>query len=202
MKPEENHMKLTTITLLLGALFIGCEDAPKQQEQKPVAKVEKPAPKAEKPAPKPKAKPKPKADPGAKVTVGEDGVAALTIEATDAMQYSANRFEVEAGQKIRLTFKHTGNLPKAAMGHNIIILKAGVELSGFANEAQGAGPTKDYFADGQDDKVIARSKLIGGGETDVIEFTAPEPGEYDYFCSYPGHWSIMKGKMVVVAKAK
>ena len=31
-----------------------------------------------------------------------------------------------------------------------------------------------------------------------LRFMAPtEPGEYPYICSFPGHWTIMKGVMVV-----
>ena len=37
--------------------------------------------------------------------------------------------------------------------------------------------------------------MIGGGETTAVSFstTGIEVGEkYTFFCSYPGHWGIMK----------
>ena len=45
--------------------------------------------------------------------------------------------------------------------------------------------------------VLANTKVVGGGEKDTIEFTAPAPGTYDYICTFPGHYAIMKGKLVV-----
>ena len=39
--------------------------------------------------------------------------------------------------------------------------------------------------------------MIGGGETDVIEFPAPEKGTYEFLCSFPGHYGMMKGKFIV-----
>jgi azurin len=39
--------------------------------------------------------------------------------------------------------------------------------------------------------------MIGGGESTVIEFVAPEAGTYTYICSFPGHYAMMKGKLIV-----
>ena len=46
--------------------------------------------------------------------------------------------------------------------------------------------------------VVAATKLLGPAESDVITFTAPkEPGDYQYLCSFPGHFAMMRGVMVV-----
>jgi len=39
--------------------------------------------------------------------------------------------------------------------------------------------------------------MLGGGETTTIEFTAPGAGIYDYICSFPAHYGLMKGKLIV-----
>jgi azurin len=39
--------------------------------------------------------------------------------------------------------------------------------------------------------------MLGGGETTTIAFTAPAAGTYDYICSFPGHYGMMKGKLIV-----
>ena len=112
------------------------------------------------------------------------------------MMYSKNSFEVKSGQKVKLTFKNIGKLPKVAMGHNIVILENSVDLVKFCNEAV-KFPTNEYFPKGLEKDVIGRTKLLGPGEEDTIYFMAPEPGTYEYVCTFPGHFALMKGKMIV-----
>ena len=199
----KNIILLTTIGLLTA-----CGDsepeAPKKVE-KPV-EVKKEAPKAEapkkvepKPEPKAEAPKTPAADTdAATVTVSADGVAELTIEAKDSMQYNAKKFTVAAGQKVKLTLKHVGTMPKAAMGHNLVILKPGVEAGAFA-AAAAAAFKEEYFPAASADQTIAHTKLIGGGESTSIEFVAPDEGSYTFICTYPGHWGAMRGEMIVTA---
>lgn len=190
-------MKMSYLFALFPLLVAcGDETKSKQPEAKPTAKkeVKKEAPKKEvkKEAPK-KEEPKP-TEAASPVTVNADGVAEVVIGATDAMQYTVKEFTVKAGQKVKLTLKHTGQLPKAAMGHNLVILKPDVTAKSFATAAVTA---KDYFPQDKIDQTIAHTQLIGGGETSTIEFTAPDAGTYEYICSYPNHWAMMLGKMTV-----
>ena len=120
----------------------------------------------------------------------------INIDGTDTMMYSKNSFEVKTGQKVKLTFKNTGKLPKVAMGHNIVILKNSVDLVEFCNEAV-KFPTNEYFPKGREKDVIARTRLLGPGEADTIYFMAPESGTYEFVCTFPGHFALMKGKMIV-----
>src|SRR5215207_7020480 len=45
------------------------------------------------------------------------------ITANDAMKFNLTRFEVAAGQEVKLTLTNMGTMPKVAMGHNLVILK-------------------------------------------------------------------------------
>ena len=45
--------------------------------------------------------------------------------------------------------------------------------------------------------VLAATKLLGPDERDTITFTAPKPGVYQYLCSFPGHFAMMRGTMTV-----
>ena len=120
----------------------------------------------------------------------------VEINGTDTMMYSKTSFEVKSGQKVKLTFNNTGKLPKAAMGHNVVILKKSVNLIEFCTEAI-KFPTEGYFPKSREKDVIGRTKLLGPGEKDEIYFTAPAPGTYEYVCTFPGHFAVMKGKMIV-----
>lgn len=119
----------------------------------------------------------------------------ITIEGNDRMQFDLSEIKVEAGQTVVLTLKHVGKLPKAAMGHNWVLLKQGVDIQTFGAAASKAAGN-EYIPEGTED-VIVHTKLIGGGQETTIEFTAPEAGTYDYICSFPGHYALMKGKLIV-----
>lgn len=119
----------------------------------------------------------------------------VTIEGNDQMRFNKDEIKVKAGQTVKLTLKHVGEMSKEAMGHNWVLLTQGTNINEFGQKAVDA-KDNDYIPEGSD-KVIAHTKLIGGGETTTIEFTAPEKGTYDFICSFPGHYSLMKGKLIV-----
>ena len=120
----------------------------------------------------------------------------VVIEANDNMRYSLKKIVVNGGQKVRITLKHTGIQSKDVMGHNLVILKNGVKMNDFAQKANAAKDT-DYIPAGSEGDIVAHTKMIGGGEETVIEFDAPEAGEYNFFCSFPAHYALMKGKFIV-----
>ena len=48
------------------------------------------------------------------------------------------------------------------------------------------------------EKVMHATKMLKQGETDTLRFHAPkEPGRYPYICSFPGHYLVMRGVMIV-----
>ncbi len=117
----------------------------------------------------------------------------LVVESNDQMQFNVNELKVKAGEPIHLTLKHVGKMAKEVMGHNLVVLKAGSDVTKFAESAINAKDT-DYIPAGGE--VIAHTKLIGGGEETSIDFTLTEAGTYDFICSFPGHVGIMKGKII------
>jgi len=111
----------------------------------------------------------------------------------DTMAYDKTTLEAKPGEKVSLTFHNVATSP--AMQHDWVLVKPG-KVNDVANAALAAGPSKDYIPDSQD--ILAHTKLTKPGETDTIEFTAPSaPGEYPYICTYPGHFALMKGVLVV-----
>lgn len=130
------------------------------------------------------------------VASADNTVLEITIKGGDDMKFDLSTIKAKAGQKVKLTLVHSGKLPKASMGHNFVLLKNGVNETDFAAKALAAKDT-DYFPAGSASDVVAHTKLIGGGESDTIEFTAPARGAYNYICTFPGHSAIMKGKFIV-----
>ena len=123
----------------------------------------------------------------------------ITITGNDTMQFDVKEFSVKAGAKVELTFKNIGKLPKLAMGHNLVILKEEVSPLKFGQKIMGMGasPTNPLPKESLEE-VIAATKLLGPGETEKLTFTAPkQAGLYQFLCSFPGHYAIMRGVMVV-----
>ena len=149
-----------------------------------------PAPKAEtKPAPEPEA-------PADAQPVLRAKVVSNVVElgASDDMKFDANEIRVEGGKKVTVNLKHLGQLPAESMGHNFVLLKKGVDLQQFALRAMNAAET-EYIPSG--DEVIAYTKIIGGGESTSVTFDAPEPGTYQFLCTFPGHFAMMQGTFIV-----
>lgn len=119
----------------------------------------------------------------------------ITIESNDQMKYSLSQIKVKEGQSVTLTLKHTGKMPLEAMGHNLVILQKGTDVGVFAHLASRSKSTG--YVPAKSKQVIAATKLVGGGQSTTITFTAPAKGTYDFICSFPGHYGIMKGKLIV-----
>ncbi|MDA8447960.1 azurin [Paracidovorax valerianellae] len=121
------------------------------------------------------------------------------IEGNDAMQFNKATLAVpQSCKQFTVKLKHVGKLPKTAMGHNWVLTKA-ADLQPVATDGIAAGVAKNYVKDG-DARVIAHTKIVGGGESDSVTFStqALKAGEsYAYFCSFPGHSALMKGTLTL-----
>src|ERR1700730_6690307 len=98
-----------------------------------------------------------------------DKVCKLAITGTDLMQYDKKELDV-AGDctSVELTLTHGGKLPKEAMGHNWVLVNA-PDLNAVANAGMSAGVANNYI-DKSDKKVLASTKLVGGGESVTVTF--------------------------------
>jgi azurin len=125
----------------------------------------------------------------------EEGVTRVYLTGSDQMKFNKNQITVNAGDEVILTFEHVGKLPKETMGHNFVLLKKGTNVQEFGQEAL-EYKDNDYIPE-DSDAIIVHTKMLGGGEKTEITFTAPEKGNYDYICSFPGHVALMKGILSV-----
>ena len=123
----------------------------------------------------------------------------IVINGNDAMQFDIKSYQVTIGQPVRLTFKNVGSMPKIAMGHNLVILKKGIDGLAFGQKViASGGSTTNPLPSSLLGDVFAHTKLLGPGESETIDFIAPkQPGEYEYICTFPGHFAMMRGTMIV-----
>lgn len=126
--------------------------------------------------------------------------AGRTIEITgsETMKYDVTEITAKPGEKLHVVLKAVGSMPKIAMGHNFVLLKPGVSPQDVSTAAFNARAT-DFVPVEMKDKIIAHTALAGGGETVDVTFNAPtKPGNYDYLCTFPGHFAAgMKGTLIV-----
>ena len=125
---------------------------------------------------------------------------AIELHVDDKIKFDVTAFEVTRGQKVSVTFKNVGNTPKFSMGHNFVVVDKSINEQNVGKflDAASTEASHDYVPPNAKE-VLAHSKLLGPGETDVVTFTAPfVPGTYLYLCSFPGHFTQgAKGMMTV-----
>lgn len=123
----------------------------------------------------------------------------FVIEGNDRMQFDINRFQVPAGVELTLVLDNVGTMNKQAMGHNWVLITQETPTDIFAADASGASQN-EYIPENWMDSIIAYTAMTGGGEVVEVTFTVPEQlGDYDYLCTFPGHYYAgMKGVMEVV----
>lgn len=127
------------------------------------------------------------------------GSCELEIEGNDRLQFDRKELVVPAScDEATITLIHVGRMSVKQMGHNWVLTRTS-EFRDVAQKGMRAGPENEYLPPG-DDRVIAASDLIGGGErTSVtLDVSALESGgDYTFFCSFPGHYGAMNGKLVM-----
>lgn len=155
----------------------------------------------------PAAAPAPEAAPAVDATAASADAAAapdaaaaehcsFNLEGNDAMQYNVKNIDVpKSCAEFTINLKHTGTMPVAAMGHNVVIAKTS-DINGVA--ADGATVQPDHVKAG-DARVIAHSKMVGGGQSTSVTFDTSKiaDGGYSFFCTFPGHSVMMQGTLTL-----
>jgi len=114
----------------------------------------------------------------------------------EQMRYDTPRLVVEAGKPFEIRFENVDFMP-----HNLVVVRPGTrEKIGLVS-----GKMKPDELDDEDRAFVPKSpdilgatKLIEPHQKTALKMTAPtEEGEYEYFCTYPGHYLIMWGQLIV-----
>ena len=118
-------------------------------------------------------------------TTADMGACSTDLSGNDAMQFSTKEIAIPAScQQFTIRFKHAGSMPKASMGHNVVVAKTS-DLNGVIKDGMKAGPAADYVKAG-DERVLAKTKLLGGGESDslTLDVAAIKAAPYSFVCTW------------------
>jgi len=123
---------------------------------------------------------------------------ALAIEGNDQIQFNLKELRVSKScAQVTVTLKHTGQLASNIMGHNWVLTTT-ADYQAVAQAGQAAG-APNYIPAG-DARVLATTAVIGGGQETSVTFDTSKltaGSDYTYFCSFPGHFVLMNGKLIV-----
>lgn len=121
----------------------------------------------------------------------------VTVEGNDRIRFNVDSIHVpESCSEFTITLDHVGQLPVAVMGHNVVLTTT-EDYPDTAAAGLAAGADAGYLPS-DDDRVIAATDMIGGGESSSVTFSTDslEQGtEYTFFCSFPGHSALMRGTL-------
>lgn len=114
----------------------------------------------------------------------------------EQMQYDTRYFAVQAGKPVQIILENADAMP-----HNLVITKPGtmqeVAVAAGTMPLPADNSTRAYVPDSPN--VLGSLSMVQPDASESLSFTAPQqPGEYDYVCTFPGHWVRMYGVMVVV----
>jgi len=119
----------------------------------------------------------------------------ITLKADKNLTFTLRSFSVRAGEPIKITFANPDVVP-----HNWVLVKPGAleRVGDLANRliADPDAAVRHYVPKSPD--VLLYTDVVPPQDSFSIYFRAPvEKGRYPYLCTFPGHWMVMNGQMVV-----
>jgi azurin len=114
----------------------------------------------------------------------------------EQMRYDQPRLVVEAGKPFAIDLVNEDMMP-----HNLVVVTPGSrqEIALAAQVMPIDKPDKQgrVFVP-ENSKVLGGTKLINPGKRELLMVPAiDQEGAYEYVCTFPGHWTIMWGTLVV-----
>jgi azurin len=118
----------------------------------------------------------------------------LSLGTKPGLKFDQELLSVKAGSRIKLVFNNNDD-----MQHNIVITTPGMaNRVGEKGMALGLKGSEMQYVPNLNE-VLAHSKILEPGTTETIYFVVPsKPGDYQFVCTYPGHYLVMQGVLKVV----
>ncbi|MFO0941976.1 MAG: plastocyanin/azurin family copper-binding protein [Pirellulales bacterium] len=119
----------------------------------------------------------------------------IEIQTGKNLTYQQSELRVKAGTAVALTLSNPDVVP-----HNWVLVQPNKlnEIGDLANRmiSSPEAYARHYVPDSND--VLYFTDIIGPDQKQTIHFKAPsQPGKYPYLCTFPGHWMVMNGLMIV-----
>jgi putative heme-binding domain-containing protein len=121
---------------------------------------------------------------------------ALRVQAVpNLMQFAPRQLHAKPGEPVRIIFENPD-----LMQHNFVLVAAGAdeEIGLLADQmaTRHDALAKQYLPDSK--KILQATALVNPNGRAELNFTAPaQPGRYPYLCTFPGHWRVMRGVLIV-----
>jgi len=99
---------------------------------------------------------------------------------------------------VTIKFKNTSNLAKEIAGHNVVVSKDS-DFDALTNMVDPSNGMDEGFLPSTP-MVIGKTPFLGPNETYDLKISTSKLNSgqtYVFWCSYPGHWGIMKGNLVL-----
>ncbi|MDX2039084.1 MAG: plastocyanin/azurin family copper-binding protein [Isosphaeraceae bacterium] len=119
----------------------------------------------------------------------------ITIAAGPNLSFAPRTLTAKRGEAIRLVFQNPDVVP-----HNWVLIAPGsLEVVGDLANKIIADPdafVRHYVPNHE--SILVYSDIVSPGDSFAVNFHAPKsPGRYPYMCTFPGHWMVMNGVLIV-----
>ena len=135
--------------------------------------------------------------------LGDLAVKTFTIKTVrEQLRYDTARLVVEAGKPFEVIFENPDAMP-----HNLVFVMPGT-MQDVATAVQTQAPDKldgkgRAYVPASDPRILDATKLVEAGKGETLHLTAPTKEDtYQYVCTFPGLWAIMKGELIVTKDVK
>jgi putative heme-binding domain-containing protein len=123
------------------------------------------------------------------------GARAVELKAGKNLTFATPTVRVRAGEAIRLTFTNPDVVP-----HNWVLVRPGTlrTVGALADRliADADAAARNYVPKAKE--VLVYTDVVPPQESTAIHFRAPtERGRYPFLCTFPGHWMVMNGELLV-----
>ncbi|MCB1093161.1 MAG: heme-binding domain-containing protein, partial [Verrucomicrobiae bacterium] len=119
----------------------------------------------------------------------------IAVTAISGLQFDVKEIHAKAGEALTIEFRNLDTIP-----HNFVLAAAGklMDVGNAANMMLSNPKAAEQHYVPQSDDVLDYTPMLLHNRRFSLNLAAPNtPGRYPFLCTYPGHWAVMNGVLVV-----